>query len=87
MHGSGAARDAPDRAADAGIADVALAPLVYSFETFVPIIQLGQAKAFRPDMSTPPGWWTQVYLWVHGLLGWLIGGIAAAGIFGLMKRS
>ncbi len=61
-------------------------PLAYSFEAFVPIVKLGQVEAFRPDMRTRAGYWLQVYIWAHGLVGWLIGGIAVAGVFGLFRR-
>lgn len=64
-----------------------LIPLAYSFEAFVPIVTLGQTEAFRSDMATPAGWWVQIYLWAHGFLGWLIGGLAVAGVFGLFRRN
>jgi hypothetical protein len=66
--------------------EVALVPLAYSLEAFVPIVELGQVEAFRPDMAKRWGWWLQVYMWGHGFLGWLIGGIAVAGILGLFRR-
>jgi hypothetical protein len=53
----------------------------------VPIVKLGQTEAFRPDMRRPWGYRLQVYLWLHGFAGWLIGGIAAAGILGLFRRA
>lgn len=64
-----------------------LFPLVYSFETFVPIVKLGQAEKYRPDILSKIGYRTQLYLWVHSLLGWLIGGVAVAGILGLFRRN
>jgi hypothetical protein len=86
------------RAADAGLLVPAnppeaeapapvLVPLAYSVEAFVPIVKLGQTEAFRPDMGRPWGYRLQVYLWLHGFAGWLIGGIAAAGVLGLFRRS
>ena len=32
--------------------EVALVPLAYSFEAFVPVVKLGQVEAFRPDMAS-----------------------------------
>ncbi|MER2507954.1 MAG: hypothetical protein ABTQ27_04250 [Amaricoccus sp.] len=64
-----------------------LVPLIYSFESFVPFIDLDQFRAFRPDMSTPLGWWVRVYLWIHAMVGWVIGGVAAAGVLGLFQRT
>jgi hypothetical protein len=64
----------------------AFQPLAYSFEAFVPIVKLGQAEAFLPDMNQRWGYWLQVYLWMHGILGWLIGGLATAGVLGLFRK-
>ena len=86
-----------DRAADAGVLIAAksaelgapatvLVPAAYFFETFVPIANLGQAEAFRPDMTKPWGYRLQVYLWVHALLGWLLGGLAVAGVLGFFRK-
>ena len=69
----------------AGAPAARLVPLAYSFEAFVPIVKLGQVEAYRPA-TTPEGNCLQVYLWLHGLAGWLIGGIAAAGVLGLFRR-
>jgi hypothetical protein len=63
-----------------------LVPLAYSLEAFVPIVRLGQTEAFRPDMGRRWGYRLQLYLWLHGIAGWLIGGIAAAGLLGLFRR-
>ncbi len=76
----------PAARAQAGAPARVLVPLAYSIEAFVPIVKLGQVEAFRPDLGTRWGFWLQVYLWVHGFLGWLIGGIAAAGVLGLFRR-
>jgi hypothetical protein len=76
----------PAKRAEAGAPAAALMPLAYSFEAFVPVVTLGQVEAFRPDMGTRWGRRLQIYLWLHGLAGWLIGGIAAAGVLGLFRR-
>jgi hypothetical protein len=75
------------RPAEAGAPVPVLVPLAYSVEAFVPIVELGQTDAFRPDLGRPWGYRLQVYLWLHGFAGWLIGGIAAAGILGLFRRA
>lgn len=64
-----------------------LVPLAYSFESFVPFIDLDQIRAFRPDMSTLLGCWVQVYLWFQSIVGWVIGGVAAAGVLRLFQRN
>ena len=76
----------PVKPAEADAPAVELVPLAYSFEAFVPIVKFGQVEAFRPVMAKPWGYRLQVCLWVHGLAGWLIGGIAAAGVLGLFRR-
>jgi hypothetical protein len=77
----------PAKPAEAGAPAPVLVPLAYSVEAFVPIVKLGQTEAFRPDLGRPWGYRLQLYLWLHGFAGWLIGGIAAAGILGLFRRA
>jgi hypothetical protein len=77
----------PARPAEAAAPAPVLVPLAYSLEAFVPIVKLGQTEAFRPDLRKPWGYRLQVYLGLHGFAGWLIGGIAAAGILGLFRRA
>ena len=76
----------PTTAAAPPLPDVPFLPFVYSLEAFVPIVKLGQIEVWRPDMSTEAGFWVQIYFWAHGFLGWLIGGVAVAGILGLFQR-
>ena len=80
------AKPAAEAEAAAAPVQATLVPFAYSFEAFVPIVKLGQVEAFRPDMAQRWGYWLQVYLWVHGMLGWLIGGLAAAGILGVFRK-
>jgi hypothetical protein len=70
----------------AGAPAAVLLPPAYAFENFVPIVSLGQTAAFRPDMTEQWGLGLQVFLWLHAFAGWLIGGIAAAGVLGLFQR-
>jgi hypothetical protein len=72
--------------AEAGAPAVELVPLDYAFEAFVPIVRLGQTAAFQLDMATAAGRVLQICLWIYGLAGWVIGGVAAAGVLGLFRR-
>ncbi len=62
-------------------------PVVYAVETFIPLVKFGQADAFRPDMTTDRGTLVQYGLWLYGLIGWIVGGAAAAGVGRLFRRS
>lgn len=76
----------PVSEAKPGLAAPRLVPVFYALESLVPLVRLGQADAFRPDMSLFWGYGLQIALWVYALIGWLLSGLLTAGVFGLFQR-
>lgn len=73
-------------------------PLIYSLDTFVPIIDLHQQKYWLPNANNetelPPNYFmTRVsgrylrwYLWLHIAVGWIVTSLWVAGFTGLVRR-
>jgi len=60
---------------------------VYSLETFLPLVDLGQAKHWAPDAEKSiSGKRLRWYLWFHILLGWFFTLVFAAGVAGLVQK-
>jgi sRNA-binding regulator protein Hfq len=66
--------------------------LVYSVDTFVPLIDLHQAKYWLPNANRGPellnikaGGLLRLYLWVHITMGWAITMLLVAGLTGLIR--
>ncbi len=59
---------------------------VYSLDTFLPIINLGQKDHWAPNANSADGWWLRSYLWVHIILGWVLSTFFVAGITGIVSR-
>lgn len=76
----------PSEIENSSTPQVEFVALAYSFETFLPAFSLGQVEAFSADMSVTRGYWLQIYLWIQGLSGWLIGGSAVAGVLRRFNR-
>jgi hypothetical protein len=57
-------------------------PFWYSLGLFLPVVDLGQTKAWRPDRKRILA---SNYAQVHVLLGWLFIPIALAAVTGLLK--
>jgi hypothetical protein len=57
--------------------------LVYSFETFTPILNLGLAKNWEPDPER--GNWLNWYLWIHIPMGWILTTLWVGAFTGLVK--
>ncbi len=55
--------------------------LVYSLDTFVPLVDLHQAKYRLP---TGPG--LRLYLWIHISSGWLLTTLLVVGLTGLVRK-
>ena len=65
----------------------AFAPLIYSLETFTPLIKLKQADYWYP--ATCPTWGC-VLAWyghLHTVSGWLLSTLLVAALTGLMRRN
>ena len=68
-------------------------PLIYSLDTFLPIIDLHLKGYWLPNANAPVnspnikwGYWLRVYFIVHTIFGWAIVTLAVAGFSGLVRR-
>ena len=71
--------------------------LVYSFDTFVPLIDLHQAKYWLPNakrgfvllrikgFSLHTGGLLRLYLWIHLTMGWVLSMLLVVGLTGLVR--
>jgi hypothetical protein len=60
--------------------------LVYSLETFFPLVDLFEAKNWFPNPQAKPRWLARplrVYLWLHIIVGWVLTTTLVAGMTGL----
>lgn len=55
--------------------------LIYSLDTFVPLIDLHQAK-----YRLPTWWWLRWYLWFHIICGWALTTLLVVGLSGLVHQ-
>ncbi len=55
--------------------------VVYSLDTFVPLVDLHQAK-----YQLPTSWPLRGYLWIHISLGWVLTTLLAVGVTGLVRQ-
>ena len=63
-------------------------PLVYSLETFLPLVKLGQGDEWAPNPNAGrAGKCLRRYLWVHMLMGWLLTALFVAGVSGIVHKS
>lgn len=64
----------------------------YSFDTLIPLIDLGQEKAWSPSPLTTkisddiPGWALLFYLYFHIIMGWVLSTLTVVALTGLIKR-
>ncbi|SNS51223.1 MULTISPECIES: hypothetical protein [unclassified Azospirillum] len=64
----------------------------YSFDTLIPLIDLGQEKAWSPSPLTAkfsddiPGWGLLFYLYFHIIMGWVLSTLTVVALTGLIKR-
>ena len=70
-------------------------PLIYSLDTFLPIVDLDQAQTWRPDdrarcrrlgRELPCGLAVRWYLWVQILMGWVLTTLGVAALTGLVRK-
>jgi len=70
--------------------------LVYSIDTFVPLVDLHQSKYWLPNANRGhevskikglhAGGLLRLYLWIHIVLGWLLSTLLVVGLTGLVRR-
>jgi hypothetical protein len=63
-----------------------VSPLIYSLETFLPLVDLHQAKHWFPDARASGGKNLRRYLWFHILAGWFFASMLIAGVTGLVQK-
>jgi len=60
--------------------------VVYSLDVFFPVVDLQQKAYWQPTDATPKGLAYRGYFWAHTVIGWLLTGVAVAGLARLVKR-
>jgi hypothetical protein len=60
--------------------------IVYSADTFLPIIDLGWQEQWRPDGRGWGGWFLLVWYWTEIGLGWIVSSTAILGLTGLVRQ-
>lgn len=60
--------------------------LVYSIDTFTPVVSLEMQSYWIPDDTKPIGRFARWYLWLHIAMGWALTLLAVAGFSGLIKQ-
>jgi hypothetical protein len=59
----------------------------YAADLVIPILDLGQTDAWAPSKDRGPwGWWLWWLRWVLSGLGWIVTGLGAAAVTGIIKR-
>ena len=63
-------------------------PIIYSIDTFVPLVNLHQETHWIPQPEGKPGAWSfsRLYLWVHIAMGWVITTLLVASLTGVVKK-
>lgn len=60
-------------------------PWMYSLDTLLPVLEIGQKAYWRPDPSKPTGPFALNYFYVQAMVGWALSLLAVAGFSGLVK--
>ena len=58
---------------------------MYSLDTLLPVLEIGQIQYWRPDPSQPFGPFTLNYYYFQTIVGWALSLLAVAGFSGLVK--
>lgn len=58
---------------------------MYSLDTLLPVLEIGQNESWTPDPTTAWGYAGKTYLYAHITLGWVFSLLAVAGFSGLVK--
>lgn len=65
----------------------AFSPWMYSLDTLLPVLDMGQRSFWRPNPTKPGGRVAIGYFYFHSLAGWALSLLAVAGFSGLVKSS
>lgn len=65
----------------------AFSPWVYSLDTLLPVLDMGQRAFWRPNPSEPGGRIAIQYFYFQSVVGWALSLLAIAGFSGLVKSS
>jgi hypothetical protein len=60
-------------------------PAMYSLDTLLPVLEMGQKEYWRPDPDVPGGGFTIFYFYFQSIVGWALSLLAVAGFSGLVK--
>lgn len=61
-------------------------PFAYSADLFIPVVDLLQERYWQPRWTERRGWGFVVYMWLHIAVGWVLTGVAVAGLTGVIKK-
>ncbi len=65
----------------------AFSPWMYSLDTLLPVLDMGQRDFWRPNPSKPGGRIAITYFYFQSVIGWALSLLAVAGFSGLVKSS
>ena len=65
----------------------AFSPWMYSLDTLLPVLDMGQRTFWRPNPTKPGGRVAINYFYFHSVVGWALSLLAVAGFSGLVKSS
>ncbi|MCO5063888.1 MAG: hypothetical protein M9924_05660 [Rhizobiaceae bacterium] len=60
-------------------------PWMYSLDTLLPVLEMGQKEYWRPNPPEPGGAFTIAYFYFQSIVGWALSLLAVAGFSGLVK--
>ncbi|MNL74764.1 hypothetical protein D3C87_2004470 [compost metagenome] len=60
---------------------------MYSLDTLLPVLDMGQRSFWRPNPTKPGGRVAINYFYFHSVVGWALSLLAVAGFSGLVKSS
>jgi len=65
----------------------AFSPWMYSLDTLLPVLDMGQRTFWRPNPTKQGGRMAMTYFYVQSVVGWALSLLAVAGFSGLVKSS
>lgn len=65
----------------------AFSPWMYSLDTLLPVLDMGQRTFWRPNPTKPGGLLAMNYFYFQSVVGWALSLLAVAGFSGLVKSS